>query len=62
MITLSKNKPILQAEMDLKALLVEAYYRGQQELLYIVPFIAKILESCAKCKVSTLSDIASNCI
>jgi CCR4-NOT transcription complex subunit 1 len=35
----------------LKAILVEAYHKGQQELLYVVPFVAKILESCAKSKV-----------
>lgn len=51
MMTLARNKPILQIDIDLKSLLIEAYNRGQQELLYIVPFIAKILESCAKSKV-----------
>jgi len=51
MLTLARNKPILQTEMDLKALLAEAYHKGQQELLYVVPFIAKVLEACAKSKV-----------
>ncbi|KAK4872711.1 hypothetical protein RN001_014740 [Aquatica leii] len=51
MLTLGRNKPILQIDIDLKALLVEAYHKGQQELLYVVPFVAKILESCAKSKV-----------
>lgn len=51
MLTLGKNKPILQIDIDLKSLLVEAYQKGQQELLYVVPFVAKILESCAKSKV-----------
>ncbi|KAI4469623.1 ccr4-not transcription complex [Holotrichia oblita] len=51
MLTLARNKPILQNDLDLKSLLVEAYYKGQQELLYVVPFVAKILESCAKSKV-----------
>lgn len=50
-LTLSRNKPILQINLDLKALLVEAYQKGQQELLYVVPFVAKVLESCAKSKV-----------
>ncbi|VVC34988.1 Hypothetical protein CINCED_3A007099 [Cinara cedri] len=51
MITLAKNKPLLLDSIDLKMLLVEAYNNGHQELLFIVPFIAKILESCAKSKV-----------
>ncbi len=33
-------------DLDMKSLLLEAYYKGQQELLYVVPFIAKMLESC----------------
>ncbi|XP_030756048.1 CCR4-NOT transcription complex subunit 1 isoform X2 [Sitophilus oryzae] len=51
MLTLARNKPILQIELDLKSLLVEAYHKGQQELLYVVPFVAKVLESCSKSKV-----------
>ncbi|KAL1517994.1 hypothetical protein ABEB36_001684 [Hypothenemus hampei] len=51
MLTLTRNKPILQIELDLKSLLVEAYHKGQQELLYVVPFVAKVLESCAKSRV-----------
>uniref|UniRef100_A0A158PCA6 DUF3453 domain-containing protein n=1 Tax=Angiostrongylus cantonensis TaxID=6313 RepID=A0A158PCA6_ANGCA len=39
---------ICDHELDLKALLMEAYYKGQQELLFVVPFIAKILFSCGK--------------
>ncbi|XP_041987025.1 CCR4-NOT transcription complex subunit 1 [Aricia agestis] len=48
MLTLARNKPILHVDIDLKALLLEAYHKGQQELLYVVPFVAKVLESCAK--------------
>ncbi|KAG7189600.1 hypothetical protein KM043_017285 [Ampulex compressa] len=51
MLTLGRNKPILQVDIDLKSLLVEAYHKGQQELLYVVPFVAKVLESCAKSRV-----------
>jgi CCR4-NOT transcription complex subunit 1 len=54
MLTLARNKPILQNDMDLKALLGEAYHNGQQELLYVVPFVAKVLEACAKSKVYTI--------
>ncbi|XP_032816690.1 CCR4-NOT transcription complex subunit 1 isoform X5 [Petromyzon marinus] len=48
MVTLAKNKPILQIDIDVKSLLLEAYMKGQQELLYVVPFVAKVLESCSK--------------
>uniref|UniRef100_A0A1Y9H2G9 Uncharacterized protein n=1 Tax=Anopheles dirus TaxID=7168 RepID=A0A1Y9H2G9_9DIPT len=51
MMTLGRNKPILLLDIDVKSLLVEAYNKGQQELLYVVPFVAKVLESCAKSKV-----------
>ncbi|XP_031617580.1 CCR4-NOT transcription complex subunit 1-like [Contarinia nasturtii] len=49
--TLGRNRPILHIDLDLKSLLLEAYHRGQQDLMYVVPFVAKILESCAKGKV-----------
>ncbi|XP_052744271.1 CCR4-NOT transcription complex subunit 1-like isoform X1 [Bicyclus anynana] len=47
-LTLARCRPVLQRELDLKTLLLEAYHRGQRELLYIVPFTAKVLESCAR--------------
>ena len=46
-------------DIDLKALVYEAYQKGAQELLYVVPFTAKVLESCAKSKVR--APYASNC-
>ena len=46
--------------MDLKSLLYEAYHKGTQELLYVVPFVAKVLESCAKSRVSLLA-ITNHC-
>lgn len=51
MMTLGRNRPILHIDLDMKLLLMEAYLKGQQELLYVVPFVAKIVESCAKSKV-----------
>ncbi|XP_071959089.1 CCR4-NOT transcription complex subunit 1-like isoform X2 [Antedon mediterranea] len=53
MLTLAKNKPILQINIDLKELILEAYHneRSELELLYVVPFVAKIIESCVKSKV-----------
>lgn len=51
MLTLGRNRPILHTEIDLKSLVLEAYNKGQQELLYVVPFVAKVIESTAKSKV-----------
>lgn len=48
MLTLGRNLPVLFVDIELKALVLEAYHKGQQELLYVVPFVAKILESSAK--------------
>ncbi|XP_055951329.1 CCR4-NOT transcription complex subunit 1-like isoform X2 [Argiope bruennichi] len=50
-LTLAKCKPILQVDIDIKSLIIEAYHNGSHELLYVVPFVAKVLESCAKSKV-----------
>lgn len=38
-------------DLEIKSLVIEAYHTGAQELLYIIPFVAKILESCAKSRV-----------
>lgn len=51
MLTLGRNRPILFNEIDLKSLVLEAYHKGQQELLYVVPFVAKVIESTAKSRV-----------
>ena len=51
---------VLLQDIDLKSFLYEAYHKCARELLYVVPFTAKVLESCAKSKVGnsdvTLSD------
>jgi len=49
--TLGMNKPILYKDLEIKALVIEAFFKGQQELLYVVPFVAKILEACGSSKV-----------
>lgn len=51
MLTLAKCKPVLAIDLNIKYLLIEAYHKGTQELLYVVPFIAKVLESCGKSRV-----------
>ena len=51
LITIGRNRPILATDLEIKSLAIEAFHMGEQELLYVVPFIAKILESCAKSKV-----------
>ncbi|ULU00977.1 hypothetical protein L3Y34_001407 [Caenorhabditis briggsae] len=52
-ITIARNKPILLNDLDLKSLLLEAYYKGQAELLFVVPFISKILTACSKTSLFT---------
>ncbi|RYY30937.1 DUF3819 domain-containing protein, partial [archaeon] len=44
-LTLARNKPVLQEDMDLKSMLLEAYEAGR--LLAVVPFVAKLLEGAA---------------
>jgi CCR4-NOT transcription complex subunit 1 len=51
MITLMRNRPINLDDLDIKSLIIEAYRKGLQDLLYVVPFAAKIMESCARSKV-----------
>jgi len=53
---LARNKPILMVDLDMKQLIIQAYHAGQQEnrqqeLLFVVPFVAKVLESCKVSKV-----------
>jgi len=51
LITLGKNRPILMIDLDIKPLIIEAFHTGQQELMYVVPFVAKVLEACSKSSV-----------
>lgn len=51
LITLAKNKPILHRDIDLKSLICEAFQKGQVELLFVVPFVAKVLEPAGKSKI-----------
>lgn len=50
-ITIGRDKPILAKDLDLKFLLLEAFYKGQQELLYVVPFVVKTLLASSKSSV-----------
>ena len=51
LITLAKNHPILHRDIDLKSLIVEAFKKGQAELLFVVPFVVKVLEPASKSKI-----------
>jgi CCR4-NOT transcription complex subunit 1 len=51
LITIARDQPILSVDMDLKSLLRDSFYGGQQELLYVVPFIAKCLSAASISKV-----------
>ena len=52
---LARNKPILMVDLDMKTKIIEAFHardhEKQQELLYVVPFVTKVLESAGKSKV-----------
>eukprot|EP00762_Andalucia_godoyi_P000513 ANDGO_05250.mRNA.1 General negative regulator of transcription subunit 1 len=48
-ITLSKNRPILRKQLDLKELICDAFDKGK--LISVVPFVAKVLEGCAGSRV-----------
>lgn len=54
LITIARNRPILTKELDLKLMLFEAFYKGQSELLYIVPFVIKIILASNKSTVDFL--------
>uniref|UniRef100_A0A7E4VNN2 Non-specific serine/threonine protein kinase n=1 Tax=Panagrellus redivivus TaxID=6233 RepID=A0A7E4VNN2_PANRE len=45
LITIAKNQPIHIEELDLRELLVDAFHNGQQDLMYAVPFVAKLITS-----------------
>lgn len=47
---------IVFQDLDVKSLLLEAYVKGQQELLYVVPFVAKVLESSVRSVVSVCTE------
>ncbi|KHJ45389.1 CCR4-Not complex component, Not1 [Trichuris suis] len=49
--TIGNNLPIYSKFLDLKLLLVEAFVRGHQELLYVIPFAVKIMEACHQSRV-----------
>ncbi|CAD5215160.1 unnamed protein product [Bursaphelenchus okinawaensis] len=48
LITIARDGPILYDELNIKGLLMDAFFRGQHELLYVVPFVTKVLGSTAK--------------
>eukprot|EP00218_Dolichomastix_sp_CCMP3274_P016752 CAMPEP_0170132442 /NCGR_PEP_ID=MMETSP0033_2-20121228/245_1 /TAXON_ID=195969 /ORGANISM="Dolichomastix tenuilepis, Strain CCMP3274" /LENGTH=2427 /DNA_ID=CAMNT_0010367803 /DNA_START=38 /DNA_END=7318 /DNA_ORIENTATION=- len=48
-LTIAKNKPVLQRDLDLKELLFEAYEHGR--MIAVMPFVAKIIEPCKDSKV-----------
>lgn len=47
-ITVGRELPILAKDLDLKFMLIEAFYKGQLELLYIIPFVVKCLTASSK--------------
>ncbi|KFD46476.1 hypothetical protein M513_12649 [Trichuris suis] len=60
--TIGNNLPIYSKFLDLKLLLVEAFVRGHQELLYVIPFAVKIMEACHQSRVFCTRSPWSTCI
>ena len=52
MVMLAKNMPILHVDLDSKAMIYDVFFNGPNELLYVALFIAKVLESAIKSRVS----------
>ena len=48
-LTLAKNKPVRQKDLDLKAIIYEAYEKGK--MVAVIPFVHKVLEQCRESKV-----------
>jgi CCR4-NOT transcription complex subunit 1 len=48
-LTIERNKPILQKDLDLKSLLLDAYENGK--LIAVIPFVCKVLNQCQNSKV-----------
>uniref|UniRef100_A0A0N5ADS8 CCR4-Not complex component, Not1 n=1 Tax=Syphacia muris TaxID=451379 RepID=A0A0N5ADS8_9BILA len=42
-VTISRDRPIVVSDLDLKSLLLEANLKGEHELLLVVPFVTKII-------------------
>ena len=51
-LTLGKNRPILQRDLDLKALILRAYEGAL--LIAVIPFVCKILDACRSSRVFRL--------
>lgn len=49
LLTFAKNKPVLAKDMDLKALIQDAYTRGR--MIAVLPFVEKVLAGCKDTKV-----------
>jgi CCR4-NOT transcription complex subunit 1 len=47
--TFAKNRPVLHVDMDLKAMIRDAYQRGR--MIAVLPFVQKVLEGCKGSKV-----------
>jgi len=49
LLTIARNKPIRAKYLDVKSLILDAYDHGR--LIAVIPFAAKVLESCAESRV-----------
>jgi CCR4-NOT transcription complex subunit 1 len=56
LISIGRDQPILAKDLDMKHLLIDAFYKGQQDLLYIIPFVVKCLTASAKSTVTFITE------
>lgn len=52
LITIARNRPILSKELDLKRILFEAFHKGPTEMIYVVPFVIKVISASSKSTVN----------
>uniref|UniRef100_A0A1I7ZD78 CCR4-NOT transcription complex subunit 1 n=1 Tax=Steinernema glaseri TaxID=37863 RepID=A0A1I7ZD78_9BILA len=50
-LTIVRSKPIVKRDLDIKSLLLEASLKGEHELNYAVPFVAKLFRASTKSEV-----------
>ena len=48
-LTIAKNKPVLQRDLDTKAVIAEAYKNGK--MIAVIPFVHKVLEACSSSRI-----------
>jgi len=48
-LTIAKNKPVLQKDLDVKAIVIDSFQKGK--MIAVIPFVHKVLEACNASKI-----------